>query len=87
MPWKTPWQPAVRAQQQLKTTHSLQSYLAGISDYMSPAPAGVPAANRKGKTLAEVEQEEGGPVKTSLKAMAHVKRAAQRKAKREWPQG
>lgn len=33
----------------------------------------------KGKTLAEVENEEGGPVKESMVAMAHSKRAAKRK--------
>lgn len=44
------------------------------------AGAGVPAKVKKdGKTLAEIEQEEGGPVKESLVGMAHVKRAAGRK--------
>jgi hypothetical protein len=34
----------------------------------------------KGKTLAEIEEEEGGPVKESLVGMAQVKRAQGRKA-------
>jgi hypothetical protein len=34
----------------------------------------------KGKTLAEIEEEEGGPVKESLIGMAHVKRASRRRA-------
>jgi CD2 antigen cytoplasmic tail-binding protein 2 len=34
----------------------------------------------KGKTLAEIEEEEGGPVKESLVGMAHVKRAQRRRA-------
>lgn len=35
--------------------------------------------DHKGKTLAEIEQEEGGPVKESLIGMAQVKRAENRK--------
>ncbi|KIZ04688.1 hypothetical protein MNEG_3275 [Monoraphidium neglectum] len=34
----------------------------------------------KGKTLAEIEEEEGGPVKESLVGMAHTKRAQRRRA-------
>ena len=36
-------------------------------------------ADRKGKTLAEIEDEEGGPVKESMIGMAHINRAAKRK--------
>ena len=43
-----------------------------------PAPgAGVGA--RKGKTLAEIEDEEGGPVKESMVSMAQTKRRMARK--------
>ena len=34
----------------------------------------------KGKTLAEIEEEEGGPVRESLVGMAHTKRAQRRRA-------
>lgn len=34
---------------------------------------------RKGKTLEQIEAEEGGPVKESMVGMAHSKRAAKRK--------
>lgn len=37
------------------------------------------AQPRKGKTLAEIEAEEGGPIKESLVGMAHTKRALDRK--------
>ncbi|GBF95150.1 hypothetical protein Rsub_07734 [Raphidocelis subcapitata] len=47
-------------------------------------PQGVPApaAKRphKGKTLGEIEEEEGGPVRESLVGMAHTKRAQRRRA-------
>jgi CD2 antigen cytoplasmic tail-binding protein 2 len=36
-------------------------------------------AQRKGQTLAELENEEGGPVKESLVGMAQTKRAVKRK--------
>ncbi|GIL61778.1 hypothetical protein Vafri_16164 [Volvox africanus] len=41
------------------------------------AKSAVPA--RKGKTFAEIEAEEGGPIKESLVGMAHTKRALDRK--------
>ena len=34
---------------------------------------------KKGKTLEEIENEEGGPIKESMVGMAHNKRAARRK--------
>lgn len=37
-------------------------------------------AARKGKTLQQIEAEEGGPVKESMVGMAQSKRAAKRKA-------
>ena len=36
-------------------------------------------AARKGKTLEQIESEEGGPVKESLVGMAQTRRAAKRK--------
>ena len=36
-------------------------------------------ASRKGKTLEQIESEEGGPVKESLVGMAQTRRAAKRK--------
>jgi CD2 antigen cytoplasmic tail-binding protein 2 len=36
-------------------------------------------ASRKGKTLEQIESEEGGPVKESMVGMAQSKRAAKRK--------
>ncbi len=47
----------------------------------APAAGAPPPGKKKdGKTLAEIEEEEGGPIKESLVGMAHVKRAANRKA-------
>lgn len=43
-----------------------------------PAP-GAGAGARKGKTLAEIEDEEGGPVKESMVSMAQTKRRMARK--------
>lgn len=34
---------------------------------------------KKGKTLEQIENEEGGPIKESMVGMAHNKRAAKRK--------
>lgn len=42
-----------------------------------------PAPVRRGKTLAEIEAEEGGPVKESLVGMAHTRRAENRKKREE----
>lgn len=39
----------------------------------------VPKKKPKGKTLHEIEQEEGGPVKESMVGMAAVQRAIRRK--------
>jgi CD2 antigen cytoplasmic tail-binding protein 2 len=41
----------------------------------------------KGKTLGDMEEEEGGPVKESQVAMAHVKRTQKRKARKEAREG
>jgi len=48
----------------------------------NPKPAVTTKHVHKGKTLAEIEDEEGGPVKESLVGMAHVKRAQRRRAGR-----
>ncbi len=46
-------------------------------------PAGIPAKDpsKKGKTLQELEQEEGGTIKESQVPMAQLKRAEKRKGK------
>ena len=44
-----------------------------------PTAAARAKPHHKGKTLAEIEEEEGGPVRESLAAMAHVRRAQQRR--------
>ena len=41
----------------------------------------------KGKTLGDMEEEEGGPIKESQVAMAHVKRTQKRKARKEAREG
>ncbi|KAG2483126.1 hypothetical protein HYH03_018016 [Edaphochlamys debaryana] len=46
-----------------------------------PDVAAEKPARKAGKTLAEIEQEEGGPVKESLVGMAQTKRALDRKKK------
>lgn len=52
----------------------MQLLMRMMSHSHHPAPR-----KHKGKTLAEIEEEEGGPVKQSMAPMAHVKRAKKRK--------
>ncbi|GFR41660.1 hypothetical protein Agub_g2402, partial [Astrephomene gubernaculifera] len=51
------------------------------SDPHEDVRAQAAAAVRRGKTFAEIEAEEGGPIKESLVGMAHTKRALDRKKK------
>jgi hypothetical protein len=46
---------------------------------LEPLTGIVPQKKPKGKTLHEIEEEEGGPVKESMVGMAAVKRAIRRK--------
>ncbi len=60
---------------------SRRLWLHNPSEYNHPAGVPVKDPSKKGKTLEELEQEEGGIIKESQVPMAQLKRAQKRKGK------